>query len=64
LKHIYDNNTVRDLERKIDLATGKETADLVVKNARIVNVLSGDIHQADVAIADGIFVGFGCKEEA
>jgi adenine deaminase len=30
-----------------------------VKNAKILNVLSGDIHQADVAIADGIFVGFG-----
>jgi adenine deaminase len=36
----------------------------VVKNAKIVNVLSGDVHQADVAIADGIFVGFGGEEEA
>jgi adenine deaminase len=36
----------------------------VVKNAQIVNVLSGDIHQADVAIADGIFVGLACEEEA
>jgi adenine deaminase len=36
----------------------------VVKNAKIVNVLSGDVHQADVAIADGIFVGFVSEEEA
>jgi adenine deaminase len=31
---------------------------LVVKNAKIVNVLSGDVHEANVAIADGIFLGF------
>jgi adenine deaminase len=35
---------------------------LVVKNAKIVNVLSGEVHEADVAIADRIFVGF--EEEA
>jgi adenine deaminase len=29
-----------------------------VKNAKIVNVFSGEVHKADVAIADGIFVGF------
>jgi adenine deaminase len=34
-----------------------------VKNAKIVNVLSGEVHEADVAIADGIFVGFE-EEEA
>jgi adenine deaminase len=32
---------------------------LVIKNIRITNVFSGDIHQADVAIANGIFVGVG-----
>jgi adenine deaminase len=31
---------------------------LVVKNAKIVNVLSGEVHEANVAIAEGIFVGF------
>ncbi|MDQ4101882.1 MAG: adenine deaminase [Thermoproteota archaeon] len=31
----------------------------MVKNAKILNVLSGEIHHADVAIADGTFVGFG-----
>jgi adenine deaminase len=34
-----------------------------VKNAKILNVLSGDIHQADVDIDDGIFVGFGDSGE-
>ena len=54
-----NNNTILDLERKINLAKGQERVDLVVKNAKIVNVFSGEIHQADVAIADGIIIGFG-----
>jgi adenine deaminase len=52
------NNEILDLERKITLAKGQEKVDLVIKNTRIVNVFSGEIHQTDVAIADGIFVGF------
>ena len=34
-----------------------------MKNAKIVNVLSGGIHEADVAIAGRIFVGFEKKKE-
>jgi adenine deaminase len=57
------NVSISDLKRRIDLATGKKKADLVVRNARLVNVFSGEIHKSDVAIADGIFVGFGPTEE-
>ena len=52
-------NDILELKRKIKLAKGQEKVDLVVKNANILNVFSGDIHETDVAIADGIFVGFG-----
>jgi adenine deaminase len=55
--------SIEDLKRKIDLATGQKKVDLVVKNANIVNVFSGEIHKGNVAIADGIFVGFGQTEE-
>jgi len=55
--------SIADLGRRIDLATGQKKVDLVVKNASIVNVFSGEIHDSDVAIADGIFVGFGQTEE-
>src|ERR687886_1201231 len=55
--------SISDLKRRIDLATGQKKADLVVRNARVVNVFSGEIHKSDVAIADGIFVGFGPTEE-
>ena len=57
------NFSIADLRRRIDLATGQKKVDLIVKNASIVNVFSGEIHKSDVAIADGIFVGFGQTEE-
>jgi len=52
---LQDNNTL-DLQRKISLAKGQERVDLLVKNAKIINVFSGEIHETDVAISDGIFV--------
>lgn len=44
-------------ERIINVARGLEKADLVIKNANIVNVLSEEIHKGDIAIADGIIAG-------
>jgi adenine deaminase len=48
-----------DLTRRITLARGEEPADMVLRNAQLVNVFSGEIHAADVAIASGIVVGVG-----
>ena len=45
--------------RIINVARGLEKADFVIKNANIVNVLSEEIHEADIAIADGIIAGIG-----
>lgn len=47
------------LENIIRTAKGEEKADLVIKNAQIINVLSEEIYQADVAIKDGIIAGVG-----
>ena len=47
------------LEEIIKAAKGDEQADLVIKNAQIVNVLSEEIYQADVAIKDGVIAGIG-----
>ncbi len=44
-------------QRIINVARGLEKADLVIKNANIVNVLSEEIHKSDIAIADGIIAG-------
>lgn len=48
-----------NLESRIRIARGEASADLLLKNAKIVNVLSGDIHEEDIAIAHGMIVGFG-----
>ena len=48
-----------NIDRYIDLARGRGEADLLLRNVRLVNVLSGEIHLADVAIAEGLFLGFG-----
>jgi len=48
-----------NLENRIKIAKGESIADLLLRNAKIVNVLSGDIHKEDVAIAHGRIVGFG-----
>ena len=44
-------------QRIINVARGIEKADLVIKNANVVNVLSEEIHRADIAICDDIVVG-------
>ena len=44
-------------QRIINVARGLEKADLVIKNANVVNVLSEEIHTADIAICDDIVVG-------
>ncbi|HZS79094.1 MAG TPA: adenine deaminase [Ktedonobacteraceae bacterium] len=46
-----------ELQRRISIARGQLPADLVLRNARIVNVCSGECYPADVAIADGLIVG-------
>ena len=47
------------LQTRIGVARGEEPADLVLKNAQLVNVVSGEIHPADVAVHDGRVVGWG-----
>ncbi len=47
------------LEKIIKVARGTEKADLVIKNANIINVLSEEIHKSDIAICDGIIAGIG-----
>ncbi len=47
------------LEDIIKTAKGEENADLIIKNAQIINVLSEEIYKADVAIKNGIIAGVG-----
>ena len=45
--------------RLIAAARGEEPADLVFTNARVVNVFSGEVEDADVALAEGHIAGVG-----
>ncbi|MBV8630773.1 MAG: adenine deaminase [Silvibacterium sp.] len=45
------------LELQIDQALGRKHADLVVRNARILNVVNGEIQSGDIAICGNTIVG-------
>jgi adenine deaminase len=45
------------LERRIDQAMGRTKADLVIKNTRFLNVVTGEIAEGDIAVCGDILVG-------
>ena len=50
---------MRAIEHKLSVARGEKPAELLIKNAQLVNVFSGEIYPADVAVDDGRIVGIG-----
>lgn len=58
----YAGKINRKLNKKlriIDVAAGREKADLVLKNATYVNVFSNELCHDDIAVAEGLIVGMG-----
>jgi adenine deaminase len=53
-----------DLKELISVASGETPADLLLKNARIVNTFIGEIEQADVAICGDKIAGVGHYDRA
>lgn len=51
-------------QRIIEVAAGREKADLVLKNATYVNVFSNELCRDDIAVAEGLIVGLGAYEGA
>ena len=47
------------LKEKIRVASGDGMVDLLIKNGRVVDVFSGEIEKRDVAVFEGVIVGFG-----
>ena len=45
------------LERQIDQALGRHSADLVVRNARILNLVNGELQSGDIAVCGSTIVG-------
>jgi adenine deaminase len=50
---------VGELDQIISVARGEEKADLLLKDARLVNVLSSEIYETDVAISGNRVAGLG-----
>ena len=50
---------MRELQRKLGIARGERPAERLFKNANLVNVLSGEVYRANVAVDDGRVVGLG-----
>jgi len=50
---------MRNLQLKLSIARGEKPAELLFKNAQVVNVFSGEIYQTNVAVEDGRVVGIG-----
>src|SRR5437016_5989803 len=50
---------MRNIQEKLRMARGERPAELLFKNAQLVNVLSGEIHKAHVAVDDGRVIGLG-----
>src|SRR5882724_10148139 len=53
---------MRNIQQKLSVARGEQRAELLFKNARVVNVLSAEIYRAHVAVEDGRVIGFGDYE--
>jgi adenine deaminase len=52
-----------DLRRRIRVARGEVPADLLLRNARLVNVCSGECYPADVALFEGRVAGVSAPGE-
>ena len=58
----YTGRINRKLGKKlriVEVAAGREKADLVLKNAVYVNVFSSELCHGDIAVAEGLIVGMG-----
>jgi adenine deaminase len=60
--YMTGGKTTMDLAQRIETSLGKHPVDLLLKNCRLVNVFSGEIHPASVAIHEDRVVGFGDYE--
>lgn len=47
------------MKKRLNVALGNEKADLVLKGGNVINVYTGEIEVADIAICDGIIAGIG-----
>ena len=56
---MYD---IDDLKNLVDMAAGGRSPDLLITNAKLVDVLTGEIRETDVSVGGGKILGFSHTE--
>jgi adenine deaminase len=65
ISHTPGMTRTRDINTTAELlkaARGEEVADLLLTNLRLVNVLTGEIYPAEIAVKNGVIIGTGAGE--
>jgi adenine deaminase len=57
-------NDTSQMQKLISVAKGEALADLLLTNAKVVNVFNGEIETANVAVYDGLVAGVGDYQQA
>lgn len=57
--NLFEEQTNTKAEKIIRTAKGEMPADTVIKNAKVINVFTEEIYEADIALTDGIIAGVG-----
>ena len=55
-------NIQEEMKERIDVAAGRKKADLVIKNARIFDVFTGEFFEGDLAVSGGVIAAIGSYE--
>lgn len=48
-----------ELKELIDVSAGREKADLLIKNCKVVDVYNSEVYDGDIAIVNGVIAGVG-----
>lgn len=59
-----ESDNLATVRRRLAAARGDAPADVLFRDVQVLNVLSGEIHKANVAVAGGVVVGFDGREAA
>ena len=49
----------KSLKHVIDVAIGKEAADLCLKNCKVIDVFNKEVFESDILITEGVIAGYG-----
>ncbi|MEK6560976.1 MAG: amidohydrolase family protein, partial [Nitrospirota bacterium] len=58
-KVISFDNSISGIQCRIEVARGKRPADLLLRGGKVVNVLTGEVYKANIAICNNVIAGVG-----